>query len=431
MSYLYVRKQRTDILSDRLRQFPKTRFLLDSGAHTLQVSMDKEPYKSWKLADFETYLLDYVKWLKQNRHSIHIAVELDIPSCLNTCTGKDPDHEFGHSIVERWRRDHFKPLEKLGMRIVYVWHGGGGLEGFEKMCAEYSYVGLPGELSSEKDFNKYITIARRYTTPIHGFASTKQSDFRDWPWASVDSITWKTSEIYGTLIVWDEHRQKLKFEQDKAKRGKYARIMRAMGFDADAIVKDTNYREVTRFALRSMTRMEEFYSEKYKHRIFYYELRLPHPDVILRWKPGKVWKQWAKYTPSKNFQQHTNEDLELADVVVALRAISAIQNWVPDLITKEGKERDFIKAYFASLLDPVLADPPTFKKELAMLTAPPNPPPIPRTLPEHYEKTSNPPKSREPEEITFADLIPEPERAPFMLSDFDPYSRITFKLETT
>lgn len=848
MSYLYLQKHKRDLLAERLREDPKTKFLVDSGAHTLQLNMSKEPYKSWKLADFELYLARYIAWIKKNRHNIHMAAELDIPSCLNTCTGKDPDHEFGHTVVERWRKEHFQPLEKLGLKIIYVWHGGGGLEGFEKMCAEYSYVGLPGELSSEKDFNKYITIARRYTTPIHGFAAsvtgdsklvlqskngrvfqqdikslfdscvsfeetspkevygylprklstwsltdglkssfepiaavvkhrvkkrlyklelrggktitgtedhsffalnrkgklvevkpselsvgehlvsskglpldntffdvstvldyeffgvwfgdghvglrddkmpssiwcskqdqpaiqkvcrafadrqhtnwglspngregyathtfiakiltklfgrigdekkldhlfcvspaaqaaflrgyfsadgstkgvnrlislscyrrghletvqlllenwdirsgitdagisgkgsqtwelaisdvqsrkifaekigfiqedqtkallaknntaanagchrglpvsllkepgrlyrmtngalksrpvyakdrrtaeipenfrsellemeceyleiksitlvsdtwkdvydlsvptterffangilahnTKQSDFRDWPWASIDSITWKTSEIYGTLIVWDEHRQKLKFEQDKTKRFKYARIMRSMGFDADAIIKDTNYKEVTRFALRSMTAMEDFYVRKYKHRIFYYELRLPHPNIIRRWKPGKVWRQWAKYTPSKNFPQHANEkDVDV--IKAALRGISAIQNWEVSIITAKGPERDFLKAYFTSMLEPVLADPSTFKKELAMLTAPPNPPPIPRSLPEHYLAESNPPRLREEETITEADLDVDPLVAPLALFDLDPYSRITFRLE--
>jgi len=838
MSYLYLRKQKTNLLRKRLKEHPRLRFMVDSGAHTLQVSMGKAPYNLWRLHDFEQYLKDYVAWLKKHKDYYHCAVELDIPSCVNICEGRPPDHEAGYAVVERWREKYFAPLAELGIDIIYVWHGGGsGLENWEKMCAKYAYVGLPGELSSQKDFNKFVTVARRYNTKIHGFAAsvtgdskivyqtkgglvkqntikelfdscvsfretspkevygylptklktwsltddlessfegiaavvkhrvrkrvyqielrggksvtgtedhsffaltrkgrlievkpselsvgehlvsslglpvsegrdetviadyeffgvwfgdghvgiredrkvssiwcskqdqpeiqkvcrafasrynmswglspngregyatnqqlaeivvklfgrigedktldhllnisteaqaafmrgyfsadgsckgrnklislscyrrehletiqlvlegwdirsgitdagisgkgsqtwelaisdvesreifareigfiqkdqqtalnaknstraiagchrglpvellrqpgrvaqrvkgnlrmrpvypkdrrtaelienfhprlldmsceyleikaitlvsdtwvdvydlsvptterffangilahnTKQADFRDWPWFSVDSITWKTSEIYGTLIVWHEQRQKLIFEQDKAKRARYKQIMQAMGFNARAIIADTDYRELTRFALRSMTAMEEFYVRRYSHRIFYYHLRLPHPKLVSRWKDKRVWRAWQLCTPSKNFQLHDKEKSvqKIRDYLVA---ISAVQNWHPTYFDQPGEPRDFLKAYFLSFLEPQLSDAPSFKKELALLTAPPAPQAVPRTLDSHYTSENNPPRLREQESLTLEDLLPEPEKLPLSLSEIE------------
>jgi len=409
MSYMYLRKQSGNLLKSRLAQFPDTRFMVDSGAHTLQVSMDKDPYKNWTMKDFEDYLEAYVKWLVDNRKYYSCAVELDIPSCLNLISGRDEKNDYGYTIVDQWREKMFRPLAKKGIEIIYVWHGGGnGLENWEKICADFSYVGLPGELSSNKDFNKYISVARRYTTRIHGFAATKQADFRDWPWFSVDSITWKTCEIYGTLIVWDENKQKLSVVSDKAKRIFYKRAITALGFNAKSIINDSDYKEVTRFAARSMAAMEEFYKKRYAHRIFYYELRLPPPHLIDKWNSGKLRRTWEKFTPSKNFQQH-REGMTDTAIRHALKGISAVQNWDVHTITTQGPPRDFLNTYFPGFLSPNLGDHREFKAELSMLTAPASPPPMTRTR-EDLATTSLPrQREQESEEDQILALLSEPE----------------------
>ena len=151
MSYMYLRKQSGNLLKSRLAQFPDTRFMVDSGAHTLQVSMDKDPYKNWTMKDFEDYLEAYVKWLVDNRKYYSCAVELDIPSCLNLISGRDEKNDYGYTIVDQWREKMFRPLAKKGIEIIYVWHGGGnGLENWEKICADFSYVGLPGNFPATR-----------------------------------------------------------------------------------------------------------------------------------------------------------------------------------------------------------------------------------------------------------------------------------------
>ena len=181
MSYYYLRKKGDmGLVRARKRKNPEINFLIDSGAHTFITDYSK--FKSWSKQDFENYVKDYAAWLKANRDYIFAGVELDIDYALNMLFGGGPSSTVGTSIVEKWQQQYFMPLQDYGVDISYVWHTERKLEGWELMCSKFPYVGLPGEMSSEPDFNKYVAIARRYATKIHGFAATKQADFRDWPW---------------------------------------------------------------------------------------------------------------------------------------------------------------------------------------------------------------------------------------------------------
>jgi hypothetical protein len=261
MSYWQCYQGRGDLIAKRTKAHPQMRFLIDSGAHSFIV--DWEKFKSWKQKDFEDYVKGYAKWLDDNRQYIFAAVELDIDYCLNMVLGGDATSTVGDAMVERWQREYFAPLEAKGLSIIYVWHENRGMAGWEDMCARHGYVGLPGEFSKKPDFNKYMAVARRYTARVHGFAATKQMDFAEIPWYSGDSITWKTGEMYGTLIDWDPRAQKLTFIDNKAERTIAKDRMDRNGFDTSAILGDSNYKEVTRFSLWSMRQMEAFYAHKW------------------------------------------------------------------------------------------------------------------------------------------------------------------------
>ncbi len=224
--------------------------------------------------------------------------------------------------------------------------------------------------------------------------NTKQSDFRDWPWFSIDSITWKTSEMYGTLIHWDGHNQKLVYEEDKAARSQYRSHFLKHGLDADGIIADTAYKEVTKYALISMRSMEQHYEQKFASRTFYYELRLPMPDYCLKGMPSKeVWATWTKLRPAELFKQDAGEKSEFK-VRQFLAALSAVQNRLDSVITSSTPVREFLERSFPRLALPNLADPVVFQKELASYIMPPNPPALQRVDLEHYTPTNNPPKSR-------------------------------------
>lgn len=388
-SYLYLEKTDPDLIRKRKEKNPDIRVMIDSGAHTFQ--SDKAKYDSWSLTDFEDYIKRYVKWLKANKDVVECAVELDI------------DWNVGTNVVQGWQKKYFIPLLQDGLDVIFVWHKQRGLEGWEEMCSDFSYVGLPGEFSSEADFNKYMTVAKRYTTKVHGFAATKQSDYRDWPWFSGDSTTWKSCERYGTLIHWDEHAQKLVFEQDKSKRALYRKDYERYGLNADEIIADTNYREVTKYALISMTRMEAFYERKYQDRTFYYELRLPHPNAVAHLKDAEVWAYWKKYRPDILFKANARET-----------SVSCVRKWLSALAAIQYKDHAYLNAhtglldwlgqYFPKLVKPQLGDAITFQKELAMFAAPANPPALQRVEPGHYIASNNVPMHRTDRDYRLEDL---------------------------
>lgn len=398
-SFLYVDKQDRDIVKKRKQAHPHLRFMIDSGAHTIQ--SDKAGYSKWSLADFEAYLKRYVKWLRDNKDYIECAVELDI------------DYNVGTNVVEAWQQKYFIPLLEEGMEIIFVWHHQRGMEAFEQMCQRFAYVGLPGEFSSEPDFNKYMTVAKRYCTKVHGFAATKQADFRDWPWFSGDSTTWKSSERYGTLIHWDEHAQQIVFEEDKSKRALYRKDFERYQLDADGIIGDTNYREVTKYALISMRRMEEFYEQKYKERTFYYEMRLPHPNHVLALGQAEVARWWKLYRPDALFKAHAAEP-SWRQHRIYLAAIAAIQYREHGLLGKQPAMQDFLAAYWPKLIRPQLADPTLLQKEIVAYCAPSNPPPLARVDATHYIASNNPAKTRDRSEFTLADLEHDYTKSPIL-----------------
>lgn len=398
MSYWQFKGKDEDVIRRRKLKHPDVRFMVDSGAHTFIT--DTAKFNTWSRTDFENYVKAYASWLKKNRQYIECAVEFDIDYPLNLLLGGSVNSTIGGSIVKGWQDTYFKPLEDKGLNVVYVWHIERGMGGWEDMNRDFSYVGLPGFMSKEADFNKYISVSKKTTSKIHGFAATKQLDFRDIPWYSIDSITWKTGEMYGTLIDWNPWTQRLTF-QEKDKRPLFRQKFIENGFDAEAIISDTNYKEVTRYSLWSMRQMELFYVDRYKDRTFYYELRLPKPHVAMFMPEGMAREFWAKFRPEQIFKQHKEADIQT--IRTGLAAIAAVQNMDANWLGTNPACLDFLKAYFPKLTDPLISDLSVFQREMAIYTAPPNPPPLRRTEPEHF-LTDRAVKSRDPREWRIEEL---------------------------
>lgn len=399
-----------DLVKMRKQADPQVKFMVDSGAHTFIT--DTAKFAHWSRDDFESYVRGYCDWVRENREFIFAAVELDIDLALNRIFANgDENSQIGPTIVEEWQKKYFIPLQNEGIDIIFVWHVERKLEGWEDMCKRFAYVGLPGYMSKQDDFNKYISVARRYTTKIHGFAATKQADFRDWPWFSVDSITWKTAEMYGTLIHWDERRQKIKFETEKPNRRLYRSYFEKHGLDADGIINDTNYKEVTKYSLISIRGMEAFYENKYRDRVFYYELRMPQPEACIKKDLvplAEILQFWKLCRPDDRFDQHADQKSPTHRRRF-LAAIACVQNLKTATLESEQPYVDFLSTYFPKLfVNGKVIDENAFQRELALYLSPPNPPVQKRTDMEHYT-SRNAPKSRSEVEFTLADLEHNPE----------------------
>ena len=391
MSFWQFKDKDRDVVKRRKLSNPKVNFMIDSGAHSLITNW--RDYMHWKRSDFDKYVEDYVKWIYDNRKYISCAVEVDIDWTLNHVLAGNAQSNLGTQIVESWQKNLFYPLQKKGIDIIYVWHDERKMDGWEEMCAKFDYVGLPGFKSSEADFNKFMTIARRYTTRVHGFAATKQLDFRDVPWFSIDSITWKSPEIWGVMLVWDERNQKFISEGDKTKRIKYRDIIAASPFNADKIVKDSDYKEGTKYGLYSMRQMEAFYERKYSDRTFYYELRLPHRDVICKLALAEKERMWGLFHADSLFKDHAQLSKHLLGDVLC--TISAVQNGDSSYLGNSKTAMDFLGRYFPKLVNPLVSDIKLLQQEFANYTSPRNPAPLERTEAFHYVTHVPLPKPRE------------------------------------
>lgn len=406
MSYLYAIKQPAGMLASRRAKYPKLKIMIDSGAHTLQTSMGKEPYKSWTMKDLETYVRAYAKWIEANRANIYAAVELDVAVSVNMVSGRRWDDPYGDTVVDGWRRNIFMPLQRKGLNIIYVWHASQGQQGWEDLCANFPYVGLPGEMSKNEDFGAYMATAKRYLTKVHGFAATKLADYRDHPWFSVDSITWKAGEIYGTLPVWNSANQRLKFV-NKGEREPYRKIFEEQGVNADKVINDTDYQEVTRSSLKSMIGMELFFKERYKDRTYYYEMRLPSPDRVLKaWTPLRVSNVWKKLMrPAEVFPDHA-KPTPPETLRRFVHALSCAQYRELNQLTVEGKA--FLTHYFPTPMQSTPIDSMMLAKEISIKISPGNVKTLLRETEDDYADNSNTPKRRQEESILVeTDEIPE------------------------
>lgn len=388
MSFWQFHDKNLGIVAQRKKAHPHIKFMVDSGAHTFLTDADGFASRGWKERDFENYVRSYVDWLRRNRKYVDVGVELDIDFTLNRVLAGDDNAALGGNIVANWQQKYFKPLQAIGIPIIYVWHENRKMEGWKEMCSQFDYVGLPGEMSKNPDFNKFISVARRYCTRIHGFAATKLIDFRDIPWYSVDSITWKTGEMYGLMIVWDARTQTLTLEDDKTKRHTYRGHIEAAGFDADKIIADSDYKEVTRFSLWSMRQMELFYQDKYSKRRFYYDVRLPHPEVVSQWDAKTSAEWWKRFDPKERFAKHAH--VGATGQQIALCAIAAIQGQHYSFLNgPKGDYKDFLKTYFPKLADPLVSDPSIFQQEMASYVSPRNDPAQRRSDPSHVTPVLN------------------------------------------
>ncbi|MBD3262643.1 MAG: hypothetical protein GF334_13400 [Candidatus Altiarchaeales archaeon] len=226
MSFMYMGEKGDHWFQKRVKRHPDVRWLIDSGAHTFRTEAaeyhkqfpngnpDKgvdERYhpKFPNLQWFEDYVRRYRDWLISNKELINLAVNLDIDNIV----GLDKQRE--------WDNDIFRPLERAGVPICYVWHESWGYDYWLQMCREHEYVGLPGNLS-ESDYHRMLKPAIMNGCRVHGFALTKAFVIGRMAFASLDSISWKAGEMYGQTFVWEGSKLRVydKKQKDQRKRFK-------------------------------------------------------------------------------------------------------------------------------------------------------------------------------------------------------------------
>lgn len=191
-SYVYI-KGRESFYNDLFAQLKDENglFMADSGAFsymgkTLTDKMCTEEY-------WTPYLEKYVEYLDNNMDNIYVAANMDI------------DKIVGKDIVQKWNEKYFEPLQKKGLDICYVAHETVGdpnaVKHFEEYCKRYNYVGVNQRQKAHA--MKFYNLANRYGIRTHGFAWTQFDLCKQYPFASVDSVTFQTGSLYGNTFDYD------------------------------------------------------------------------------------------------------------------------------------------------------------------------------------------------------------------------------------
>lgn len=160
--------------------------MVDSGAHTYNKTTNtKVGYKvRAKVPEVKQYSIDYLNYIKANKHKKFIWVELDV---------------YGHMSIEEIDKMYNKVMGfGISGRFIRVYHpsmDGGTLRELKKWISEgQDYIGIGND---SKDILDDIFNITQDKIRLHGFAMTKLDLLHKYPFYSADSTTPLSTIIFG------------------------------------------------------------------------------------------------------------------------------------------------------------------------------------------------------------------------------------------
>lgn len=180
VSYAYYKSFDLD---EFFGKFPeKPRVFADSGAFTAFHSGGRVNVK------------EYAAWLTRWKHHFSVMANLDVIG-------------FGDATVEEGFRN-LGFLEKAGLPVIPVYHGGESMQVFERMLARgYDYIAIGGAARKHPAITApwLVQCFQRAEgkAVLHGFGTTWHKILFMFPWYSVDSSTWANGRRYGELRLFD------------------------------------------------------------------------------------------------------------------------------------------------------------------------------------------------------------------------------------
>jgi hypothetical protein len=243
-SFYYMRG-RKNAWRKILDNFSGKNIFIDSGAHSFftekGVGITHGKRVSSYKGTIDDFVDEYIDFLSKNKQHIHVYPELDIYKLV------------GIPKVDEWR----KRMEDANLNPIPVYHVELPLSRFEEWCKKYDYVGVgSGEQGFRYVANKFA-IAKKYKTKLHGFAFTKPTTVKMFPWYSVDSTSWCAGAKYGMLYMYDKRHSRLQqFANDKLKK--------KLGRDARAPHKDLAAFNITQWKAfeKSTENSEEYWKDR-------------------------------------------------------------------------------------------------------------------------------------------------------------------------
>ena len=297
------------------------RLFIDSGAYTY---MTDPKYAERSVEEWEEQLKKYLRWAERNKEYIFAIANFDFEIFL------DPE------IVDRWNREYFEPfMLKTGIPVCFVWHNE-TYRTFDFYCQRYPYVGFSAVTSDSTEvnfnnFKKWMNIAEKHNTLIHGFGLTRTRLLTQLPFYTSDSTTWTVGMQYGEMNFWNgTAMQRLK--KEKWKNDMIDVIVNKYGLDKEKLLEE-DLAEMNKANVYAFMEAEKFIQERLKSKMYWLKAKTQKIDLTkinpLEYfpDPQKLYDYQYSYDELKEFAQKLNINPELPEVGDIIYACTAFVNW--------------------------------------------------------------------------------------------------------
>lgn len=155
--------------------------MVDSGAHAIL---------SGKVTDYEKHIENYLRFIREYKGWANIIgfFEMDI------------DRVIGIDRVLEVRRE----IEKIGVKVIPVWHKERGVDGWIEMCNNYDFVAIPLVKEEEiyyRDLRFFLNYALRKGVRVHGLGVSNPDKKLGTRFIySIDASSWNSSFVYNNMF---------------------------------------------------------------------------------------------------------------------------------------------------------------------------------------------------------------------------------------
>jgi hypothetical protein len=221
-----------------------------AGFDNVQVLLNATPkesaQKEWAKDKIESFIEEYVTYIKHNRSRIYAAIELDYPTATRY-------------QVLKWREEYYYPLTRDGIDIIYTWNDDIFTHrDFSRLLRYCNYFALQGSQDNAKNL---VSRARRDGIRVHGLGVASFDILASTPYYYVDTTAWLAGRKYGNLLVWENRKMISLDRTEKGSRKHHVKYFESIGLSTQKIIDDDT-QEVLHCNVLSLLKLEEYMSNK-------------------------------------------------------------------------------------------------------------------------------------------------------------------------
>jgi hypothetical protein len=265
LSYYYLRtklRQGQENMSDVLADLEHFDFVfLDSGGYTLQLAVQQNKLN----VSLKDYVKEFYAFAHEYRRYFTVfgAVDAHVEG-----TDFDFDTMVSTYFEAIDNKIHVAPTVTPELSLQKWIH--------LNVYKSFDYVAYNRAFQSNKfkgEMRQHLMVAHKNKVRTHGYAMTKQEDFRGFNFSSVDSLTWLGGQKYGTTYVFRAGKMRTFGLDYKSRvRRRLVNVCRKYDIDFKAVMND-EYKEVNKLNLIAWMELDEHQRIVGKRRAYWLKQR--------------------------------------------------------------------------------------------------------------------------------------------------------------